>query len=188
MILSPVPVEAATGEVAEIYAGDVDLFGHVTEHTKVMALNPEAHHAFEALVHAIQPSLGSRAYRLITLAAAGALASQPCLLAHGGFARRQFDDEQLERIGRDFHDAGLTEAEVAMMDYAVKISTDAAAMTDDDVAVLRGHGFDDRQILDITLAAAARNYYSRALSALGVVDEVPASLPTGVRDALLSKA
>lgn len=184
-IITTVSDDDATGVVAEIYADDVENFGYVTEHGRVMAINPEAQRAFESLIQAIQPGLGSRNYRLVTLAAAAALESQPCLLAHGTFARRQFDDAQIERLARDFHDAGLTDAEVAMMDFAVKVSTDAAGMTDADTRTLRDHGFTDREIVDITLAAAARNYYSRALNALGVVDAVPPDLPDTLRAALL---
>lgn len=185
-IIHTVPEAEATGEVAALYAEDIETFGYVTEHGKVMALNPAATHAFEALIEAIVPGIGVRNYRLVTLAAARALDSQPCLLSHGVFARKLFDDEQLERIGRDHHDAGLTDAEVAMMDYAIKVSTDSAAMTDADALVLRDHGFTDREIVDITLAAAVRNYYSRALSALGVTDTAPPQLPVAVREALLS--
>jgi uncharacterized peroxidase-related enzyme len=177
--------DEATGVVAELYAEDRETFGYVTDHTRMMAMNPEASRAFEELVRAIQPGIGIRNYRLVTLAAAGALDSQPCRIAHGLFARKLFDDEQLERIARDFHDAGLSDAEVAMMDYAVRVSTDSAGMTDADALVLRDHGFSDREIVDITLAAAARNYYSRALSALGVVDPVPPQLPDAVADALV---
>ena len=43
---------------------------------------------------------------------------------------------------------------------------------------LRDHGFTDRQIVDIALAAAVRNYFSRALQALAVpVEEVPGLSP-----------
>lgn len=59
-------------------------------------------------------------------------------------------------------------------------------MTDDDSRALREAGFTDRQIVDITLAAAARNYYSRPLQALAVpTDQVPGLSPELV-DALLS--
>jgi len=184
-IIRTVSEDEATGDVAAIYESDRATFGYVTEHGKVMALNPEAEHAFETLVLAIKPGIGARNYRLITLAAAGALKSQPCRIAHGTFARDQFDDAQVEAIARDFHDAGLTPAEVAMMDFAVKLSTDAAAMTDADAQSLRDHGFTDRQIVDITLAAAARNYYSRALNALGVTDPVPPGMPEALREALV---
>jgi uncharacterized peroxidase-related enzyme len=175
----------ATGDVAELYAEDRKTFGFVTEHGKVMAVNADAQRAFETLIRAIQPGLGTRNYRLVTLAAARVLGSQPCLVAHGLFARRLMTDEQLERVARDHHDADLTEAEVAMMDFAEKVSRDSAAMTDADAQLLRDHGFSDREIVDITLAAAARNYYSRALSALGVIDRIPPELPERVRDALL---
>lgn len=186
-IIRTVPEDEATGLVAELYAQDVEQFGYVSEHGKVMALNPEAVQAFEALVHAIRPSIGTRAYRLVTLAAADALGSQPCRLAHGRAARNEFPDEQVERIARDYHDADLTAAEVAMMDFATRVSTDSAAMTDADTQVLRDHGFTDRQIVDIALAAGVRNYYSRALSALGVVDRVPPDLPVELEAALLGR-
>jgi uncharacterized peroxidase-related enzyme len=186
-IITTITEEEASGDVAAIYADDRETFGYVTEHTKLMALNPAANQAFEDLTRAVQPSIGTRNYRLITLAAARALESQPCLLAHGTFARKLFDDEQLIGVATDHHAAGLTDAEVAMMDFAVKVCQDSAGMTDADSQVLRDHGFTDRQIVDITLAAAARNFYSRALSALAIVDRVPAEqLPAEVRDALLA--
>jgi len=68
--------------------------------------------------------------------------------------------------------------------YADRLSRDASAMTDRDTQELRDAGFTDRQIVDITLAAAARNYFSRALQALAVpVDPVP-GLPPAVVTAL----
>ena len=51
-------------------------------------------------------------------------------------------------------------------------------MTDADSQALRDHGFSDRQIVDIALAAGARNYFSRALQALAVpVEDVPGPEP-----------
>jgi hypothetical protein len=59
-------------------------------------------------------------------------------------------------------------------------------MTDDDGRRLREAGFTDRQIVDITLAAAARNYLSRALQALAVpVEDLPGLSPA-LAAALLS--
>jgi alkylhydroperoxidase family enzyme len=72
------------------------------------------------------------------------------------------------------------------MDYAVKLSTDAAAMDDDDTRRLRDAGFSDREIADITLAAAARNYFSRALLALAVELDVPPGVSPELQDALLA--
>ncbi len=178
--------DEATAEVAAIYAEDREHYGYVPNRTRVMAVNPEAHHAFEALTKAIASQLGARNYRLVTLAAAGALHSDEGRLAHGSMARRIMDDAQIERVARDFHDAGLTDAEVAMMEFAEKVCGDAAAMTDADSQILRDHGFSDRDIVDITLAAAVRNYYSRALQALAVPLDIPPTLPESLRTALVS--
>ncbi len=71
------------------------------------------------------------------------------------------------------------------MDYAVKLSTDAASMTESDAQKLRDVGFSDREIADITLAAAARNFFSRALLAMGVDLDVPEGISDELHDALL---
>lgn len=190
MIVSTPDIDSATGHVADMYRGDLDGDGFVFAHTRAMAVNPEAHEAFEALIRAIVPSIGLRTYELATLAAARAIGSEHCLLAHGRKSLRAglFDEAQLERLARDYTSAGLEEADVAVMAYAEKLSTDAATMTDDDTRRLRDAGFTDRQIVDITLAAAVRNFFSRSLQALAVpVDDVPGLSPALVA-ALLSPA
>ena len=73
-----------------------------------------------------------------------------------------------------------------MMDYAVKLSTDAASMSESDAQRLRDFGFSDREITYITLAAAARNYFSRALLAMGVNLDVPDGISDELKDALLA--
>jgi uncharacterized peroxidase-related enzyme len=150
-----------------------------------MSLNPEAYMAWEALTKAICTSLGLRRYELVTLAAAQAIGSTHCRLAHGKKILRIISEEQLLAIAKDFHDAGLSEAEVAMMDYAVRLSTDAAAMTDRDTQRLRELGFTDRDIVDVTMAAAARNFYSRALLAMGIDLDVPEGISEELQSALL---
>lgn len=175
MIITPPDPNAAEGHVAEMYADDLDDDGFVFAHTQAMAVNPEAHAAFENLVRGIVPSIGLRVYEAATLGAARALGSTHCLLAHGRKTLRAgiLDDDGLAAFARG-DDSGFTPAEQVVIDYAARLSTDPASMTDDDARSLRDVGYSDRQIVDITLAAAARNYFSRALLALAVpVDEVP---------------
>ena len=118
-----------------------------------------------------------------------AIGSSHCRLAHGVKSLKAFPEDQLAAIARDFRTAGLEPAEVAMMEYAQKLSRDASRMTDEDtLRVLRGHGFTDRDIMDITLAAAARNYLSRTLLALAVDLDVPPSLSPGLREALFTRS
>ena len=185
-ILRMTPEAEASGLTAEIYDADRRSLGYVPSHTKAMSLNPEAYLAWESLTKAISSSLGIRRYELVTLAAAQAIGSSHCRLAHGKKTLRIIREEQLRAIAKDFHDAGLPEAEVTMMDYAVKLSTDAASMSESDAQRLRDVGFSDREIADITLAAAARNFFSRALLAMGVNLDVPDGISDELKDALLA--
>ena len=186
MSIIDTPREAHDG-VADLYAHDVEDLGYVPSYTRVMAVNPEALRAFQQLVRAIVSELGVRRYELATLAAADAVGSDVCRYAHGRKSLKLFDEEQLERIARDHHDAQLSEADVALMDFAAKLSRDSASMTDADSLRLREVGFTDREIVDITLAASARNYFSRALHALAVEVDVPPGLSPNLRDALTVK-
>ncbi|QCB96580.1 carboxymuconolactone decarboxylase family protein [Arthrobacter sp. PAMC25564] len=187
MSILDLPSDAeATGLTAEIYAEDIRSMGQVPSHTRAVSLNPEAYLAWESLTKAISSSLGVRRYELVTLAAAQAIGSDHCRLAHGKKTLNILGEDQLLAVARDFHDAGLSPAEVAMMDYAVKLSTDAAAMTDGDSRALRELGFTDREIVDVTLAAGARNYFSRVLLALAVDLDIPEGLSPELREALLA--
>lgn len=128
---------------------------------------------------------GKRRYELVTLAAALGIGSPHCRLAHGRKSLGMIDEGQLTRIARDYRTAGLPSSDVAMMEFAEKLSRDSASMTDADAQSLRNEGFSDEEIVQIALAAAARNYLSRTLQALGsdIDDEV--GLDPELRAALL---
>jgi uncharacterized peroxidase-related enzyme len=183
--LNLVPDGEAEGLVKEIYDGDRAPDGHIPEHSRVMAVNPEAEQAWEGLIRAITAQMDKRRYELVTLAAARALGSRHCRLAHGARSLRWIEHDELVALAADHRDAGLSEAEVAMMDFAEKLSTDAASMTEEDGLRLRAVGFTDREIVDIALTAAARNYYSRTIQALGVAVDVPDGLDAPLTEALL---
>jgi len=186
MIIQTISESEATGAVAKSYAEDRADLGYVPQHTRAMNLNPEALQAFEQLTGAIARPLGIRRYELVTLAAARGARSVHCLLAHGRKSLNYFDEAQLELIALDYRKAGLSDAEVAMMAFAEKVSGAASSMTDADSQRLRDHGFDDTEIVNIALAAAARNYYSRAVQALAIdVEELPGLSPA-LRAALVS--
>lgn len=185
MIIHTVPEHQATGEVAELYAEDIESVGYVPSHTKAMAMNPDAYRAFEALIRSVAKPLGLRRYELVTLAAARGTKSRHCRLAHGAKSLRLFDEEQLERIARDYTDAGLTDAEVEMMRFAERVGEGAAAMTEADSQRLRDAGFTDQEIVDIAIAASARVYFGSALQALAVDVDTPPTLHEPLRAALV---
>jgi uncharacterized peroxidase-related enzyme len=184
-IIRAVPEDEVSERIARYYAEDRAAVGHVPAYTRTMAVNPDAYAAFRALTASTFESLGFRGFELVTLAAALGTGSRHCRLAHGLKSLKVFDEAQLERIAADYADAGLTDAEVAMMRFAEQVARDAASMTDADSRRLRDAGFSDRQIVDITVAAAARVYFGRALQALHVEVDVPSALSEPLRTALL---
>lgn len=189
MIVTPPNAASVDGHAAAMYADDIRDDGFVFAHTQAMAINPEAHAAFEDLIRAVVPSIGVRIYEAATLGAARAIGSTHCLLAHGrrALAAGVLDEAGLAAFAAH-DDDGFSDAERAVIRYAERLSTVPREMDDSDSQSLRDHGFSDRQIVDITLAAAARNHFSRALQALAVpVDAVP-GLPPGAAAALIRLA
>ena len=55
-----------------------------------------------------------------------------------------------------------------MLDYAVKLTVAPSNVGEDDVARLRGHGFDDRDIFDIVYVICLYNFNDRLADATGI--------------------
>ncbi len=109
--------------------------------------------------------------------------------AHGAVLRNQlFSPEQTAAIIRDPHHAGLEPAEVAMIDYVQTLARDANQVTDEQIQTLRDHGFSDQDILNITLVASARVFFSKVMDALGVeTDPQMLELDEVIRAAIMEK-
>jgi len=174
-----------TGLTARIYAQDIEDLGYVGGHTKILALNPEAYAAGDALFDAVSSAMDTRRYELVTLAAALGAKSKHCRLAHGGKSLGIIGHDELVRIARDYETAALSPADIEMMRFAEKVSRSAESMTDADSQRLRDAGFDDHEIVNIALAAAARNYLSRAIQALAIPVD-PSPLDAELQSALLA--
>ena len=62
----------------------------------------------------------------------------------------------------------MTDTDRAMLVFVVKLTLTPAEMTREDSEALRGAGFDDTAILDITQVAAYYAYVNRLADGLGV--------------------
>ena len=78
------------------------------------------------------------------------------------------DEELVKALEEDYRKAPITKAERAMLDYVVQLTKDATRIGPQDHETLRGEGFDDRAILQITLIGSWFNYINRVADALGV--------------------
>jgi uncharacterized peroxidase-related enzyme len=85
-----------------------------------------------------------------------------------GLRRLLRDDELTAAIERDWTTAELSPKRVAMLTFAVKLTTTPSAMNDDDVKSLRTVGFSDRDILDIVEVVGYYAYANRIADGLGL--------------------
>lgn len=68
--------------------------------------------------------------------------------------------------------AGLDEADIAVMDLAAKVATDAASVTAGDRRRLIDLGVPAHEVEWVVLAAAARCFFSKSLDGLGAAPDV----------------
>ena len=85
-----------------------------------------------------------------------------CLVAHGQQVRALSGDPVLgEHIALNYRTAPLEPRQRAMLDYAWKLTASPNDIGDADRDALRGAGFDDSAIWDITETASFFNYTNR---------------------------
>ena len=78
------------------------------------------------------------------------------------------DKGLVEALEKDYTRAPISPQDRVMLDHVVKLTKDATKVGKGDIERLRGVGFDDRGILQITLIASWFNYINRVADALGV--------------------
>jgi uncharacterized peroxidase-related enzyme len=178
--------DQASGATAEMYATDTEAYGYLPNFTRAFSLRPGVYAAWRQLGGAIKSGMDQRRYELATVAAARRLRSSYCTLAHGSVLMDKFlDADRLAAVVTDHRGAGLSAADVAVMDLAEKVADDATAVQQADIDRLRSLGLSDEEIVDVVLAAAARCFFSKTLDALGAQPDARyADLDPGVRDVL----
>lgn len=161
--------DEATGPLEELYQIELDALGFVLEATRAVAVRPEIAVAKQNLERVLlaSPALSKREYRLIQLVVAQRIRSTACVFVYAGALEGALGG--LEGVGavlRDYRAAGLSEREVAILDYAV--ATAVGHPTEAHVTRLRQVGLDDGGIVDVAATAAYRLFGSRIYDALGV--------------------
>jgi alkylhydroperoxidase family enzyme len=137
---------------------------------RAFAERPEVFAAWQQLNGAIKAGMDLRRYELATLAAARRLRSSYCCLAHGTVLLEQFG-EPVREIALDHRNAGLDTVDVAIMDFAERVVDDATSIDEADRQKLRDLGLSEADILDVTLAATARCFFSKTLDTVGALPD-----------------
>lgn len=88
------------------------------------------------------------------------------MTTHGAAVRQRSKDPELgEKVAQNYRAAELPPRQVAMLDFAVKLTESPDKMVEADRQALRDSGFTDRDIWDIAATASFYNMSNRMAAA-----------------------
>ena len=181
--IKTIPEDQASGLLAELYDEERADDGYVWNGTKAFSHRPEIRAGWERFMGSIAGNMDHRRYELATLAAATALKSSYCSLAHGQVLADKF--YTAEEVAALVDEPPNNPVDEAVMAFARKVALGADTVTQADVDGLKAVGLTDADVLDVALAAAARAFFSKTLDATGTQpDSVFNNLPDTLRTAL----
>jgi uncharacterized peroxidase-related enzyme len=162
-----------TGEAFAMYDRQQKHYGYVPDYATVFSHRPEVMRRWAELLAALKRPMDKRRFELATFAAAATLRSSLCTLAHGKALLQFFSAEDVMAMARGEIPASLSAADGALMRFACAVAHDASAVTTDDVAELKRHGFTDAEVFDIAAVAAGRAFFTKVIESLGVATDAP---------------
>lgn len=165
------PAKSAGQE--ELYDGDVQEDGFVWNATRLWGHQPELFQQLITLIGAVSEAAGlsARDKAMLVLGTASTLGDSYCSTAWGRYLSEwAAPDTAVAVLQRD--DRSLSDRERVLVAWARKIAADPNATTSDDVEALRGVGFDEPQVLALTLYGALRLAMSTTNDALGARPDV----------------
>lgn len=135
-----------------------DKAGFVPNVFLTLAHRPDEFRAFFAYHDALMEKEGglTKAEReMIVVATSGINQCQYCVVAHGAILRiRAKNPLVADQVATNYRKSDITLRQMAMLDFAVKVSRRAEEIGDVDFDALRAHGFSDEDIWDIGAISA----------------------------------
>ncbi|MBX3643896.1 MAG: peroxidase-related enzyme [Rubrivivax sp.] len=131
-----------------------DKAGFVPNVFLALAHRPAEWRAFmayhDALLLKDTGSLSKGEREMIIVATSAANQCLYCVVAHGAILR-VYEKKPLiaDQLATNYRKADITPRQRAMLDFAMKVCTNSAAVEEADFEALRAHGFDDEDIWDI---------------------------------------
>src|SRR2546430_5340726 len=123
-----------------------------------LAYRPDEFRAFFAYHDALMEKDGglTKAEReMIVVATSSANQCQYCVIAHGAILRIRAKNPLIaDQIAVNYRKADITQRQRAMLDFAMKVATEAHRISEADFAALAAHDFSHDDIWDIAAIAA----------------------------------
>ncbi|ETR74797.1 alkylhydroperoxidase [Afipia sp. P52-10] len=155
----PVPsLTSLPSDIRERIVAVQEKSGFVPNVFLVLAQRPDEFRAFFAYHDALMEKdsgLTKAEREMIVVATSAANQCHYCVVAHGAILRIRAKNPLIaDQIAINYRKADITPRQKAMLDLALKISSSAQTVTDDDLEEARKHGFTDDDIWDITAITA----------------------------------
>ena len=123
-----------------------------------LAFRPDEFRAFFAYHDALMEKDGglTKAEReMIVVATSSANQCQYCVIAHGAILRIRAKNPLLaDQVAANYRKADITPRQLAMLDFAMKVSQEAQRVSEADFTALAEHGFSQDDIWDIAAISA----------------------------------
>jgi len=135
-----------------------DKAGFVPNVFLTLAHRPDEFRAFFAYHDALMEKEGglTKAEReMIVVATSSLNGCQYCVVAHGAILRIRAKNPLIaDQVATNYRKGDITSRQLAMLDFAVKVSRHAEDIGEVDFEALRAHGFSDEDIWDIGAISA----------------------------------
>ncbi|WP_338415570.1 peroxidase-related enzyme [uncultured Sphaerotilus sp.] len=106
---------------------------------------------------------------MVVVATSGANGCLYCVVAHGAILRIYEKNPLIaDQVAVNHRKADLSPRQKAMLDFALKVCLDSAAIGEDDYAALHAHGFSDEDIWDIGGITAFFGLSNRMANLIGM--------------------
>ncbi|TIL40453.1 MAG: alkylhydroperoxidase [Mesorhizobium sp.] len=155
----PVPeIAGLPDDIRERILAVQEKSGFVPNVFLVLAHRPDEFRAFFAYHDALMDKPGpiTKAEReMIVVATSNANQCQYCVVAHGAILRIRAKNPLIaDQVATNYRKADITPRQMAMLDFAMKVSARAYEVGDADIADLNIHGFTGEDAWDIAAIAA----------------------------------
>ncbi|MEI9923468.1 MAG: peroxidase-related enzyme [Bradyrhizobium sp.] len=155
----PVPnIEDMPEDIATRILAVQEKSGFIPNVFLVLAHRPDEFRAFFAYHDALMDKPGNitKAEReMIVVATSSLNQCQYCVVAHGAILRVRAQDPLIaDQVATNYRKADITARQKAMLDFAIKVSTRAYEVSENDMETLREHGFSEEDAWDITAITA----------------------------------
>lgn len=166
-------VEDLPQDIQETFAAFKEKFGFVPNFMKALSYRPAELRAFlayyEALVAKESDTLTPAEKEMLIVAHSSHNGCSYCVQSHGATLRILTENPQIaDQVAINYHEADITPREKAIIDFAMKLTTDSKTVNEDDYKVLEGHGLTRDDIWDLTGVCALFNFSNRMMNFLAV--------------------